>query len=226
MELNFDVNEDSTIETLPKLKEQIEFEGDDDYFVRLRKEAQSARSKKSMAPEERASFKQQRGGQQSCFSSFGSQNDRDREELNKFFDSDRNFIILSNAGKPIYSLHGDIYNLSSIYATLYAMISKIQTFQFKPIDITIHAIKDEEDDEPQMQILQTEEFKQEINRYRLDSNASFNDRNMSLYQFGSNAGLADSMIQQREIKHLEENNFKAWKLENLQKKPLFSAIHS
>lgn len=34
-------------------------------------------------------------------------------------------------------MYGDIYNLSSVYATLYAMISKIQTFKFKPIDITI-----------------------------------------------------------------------------------------
>jgi len=52
-------------------------------------------------------------------------NDRDKEELDNFFDCDRNFIIISNAGKPIYSSYGDIYALSSIYATLYAMISKI-----------------------------------------------------------------------------------------------------
>ena len=59
-----------------------------------------------------------------CFSSVAS-NDRDKEELDNFFDCDRNFIIISNAGKPIYSSYGDIYALSSIYATLYAMISKI-----------------------------------------------------------------------------------------------------
>ena len=35
-------------------------------------------------------------------------------------------------------MNGDIYSLSSVYATLYAMISKIQTFKFKPIDVIIH----------------------------------------------------------------------------------------
>ena len=62
---------------------------------------------------------------------------RDRDELNKFFDSQENFIVLSNAGKPIFALNGDIYGLSSVYATLYAMISKVQTFKFKSIDLSI-----------------------------------------------------------------------------------------
>ena len=69
-----------------------------------------------------------------CFSSIAS-NDRDREELDNFFDHERNFVVLSNAGKPIYALHGDIYNLSSVYATLYAMISKVQTYKFKQIEM-------------------------------------------------------------------------------------------
>ena len=43
---------------------------------------------------------------------------------------------MTNAGKPVFSLHGDIYALSSVYATLYAMISKVQTFQLKKIDLT------------------------------------------------------------------------------------------
>ena len=55
--------------------------------------------------------------------------------MENFFKCERNFIILSNSGKPIFSLNGDIYALSSIYATLYAMISKMQTFEFKKIDL-------------------------------------------------------------------------------------------
>ena len=54
-----------------------------------------------------------------------SNTSRDREELDHFFNCERNFMILSNSGKPLFSLNGDIYALSSIYATLYAMISKM-----------------------------------------------------------------------------------------------------
>lgn len=63
---------------------------------------------------------------------------------------EHNYIVLSNAGKPIYSLHGDIYSLSSIYATLYAMISKIQTFKFKPIDTSIRRSVQMNDDHSQL----------------------------------------------------------------------------
>jgi hypothetical protein len=37
---------------------------------------------------------------------------------------------MTTAGKPVYSLHGDIYVLSPIFATLYAIISKIEAFKF------------------------------------------------------------------------------------------------
>ena len=40
-------------------------------------------------------------------------------------------MVITNAGKPVFSLNGDIYSLSPIFATLYAMISKHQTFRFK-----------------------------------------------------------------------------------------------
>lgn len=40
-------------------------------------------------------------------------------------------MILTNAGKPVFTLNGDIYNLSPIFATLYAIVSKAQTYQFK-----------------------------------------------------------------------------------------------
>lgn len=40
-------------------------------------------------------------------------------------------MIMTNAGKPVFSINGDIYVLAPIFATLYAIISKMQTFQFK-----------------------------------------------------------------------------------------------
>ena len=58
-----------------------------------------------------------------------------KEDLDSFFAVDRNYIILTNSGKPIFSAHGDMYNLSSVYATLYAMASKVSTYRFKPIDL-------------------------------------------------------------------------------------------
>ena len=38
---------------------------------------------------------------------------------------------MTNAGKPVYSANGDIYILAPIFATLYAILSKHQTFSFK-----------------------------------------------------------------------------------------------
>ena len=72
---------------------------------------------------------------QASFHSVASNHSRDKEEYDRFYGCDRNFIILTNAGKPIFSFHGDIYALSSVYATLYAMISKVQTFQLEKIDL-------------------------------------------------------------------------------------------
>ena len=56
--------------------------------------------------------------------------DNDKMEIEKFFNSEKNYIILTNSGKPLFSTYGDIYTLSSIYATLYAIVSKVQTFNF------------------------------------------------------------------------------------------------
>jgi len=50
--------------------------------------------------------------------------------MEAFFEADRNYIILTNSGKPVFSQKADMYVLSSIYATLYAMVSKVQTYQF------------------------------------------------------------------------------------------------
>lgn len=52
-------------------------------------------------------------------------------ELEDFFSSDKLFLVFTNAGKPVYTSHGDIYRLSPIIATLYAIISKIETFSIK-----------------------------------------------------------------------------------------------
>lgn len=56
--------------------------------------------------------------------------DNDKSEMEAFFGNERNYIILTNTGKPVFSQYGDIYTLSSIYATLYAMISKGSTYEF------------------------------------------------------------------------------------------------
>jgi hypothetical protein len=48
----------------------------------------------------------------------------DQAEMKKFFSLDRNYIILTNSGKPVFSAYGDMYTLSSVYATLYAIVSK------------------------------------------------------------------------------------------------------
>jgi hypothetical protein len=58
-------------------------------------------------------------------------NEEDENQLEKFFQADRHYMILTNAGKPVFTLNGDIYNLSPIFATLYAIVSKAQTYQFK-----------------------------------------------------------------------------------------------
>mgnify|MGYP002177358947 CR=1 FL=1 len=52
-----------------------------------------------------------------------------------FFKIKRNYIILTNSGKPVFSYQGDMYLLSSIYATLYAIISKVQTYDLQPISL-------------------------------------------------------------------------------------------
>ena len=64
---------------------------------------------------------------------FGSliKDEEDEQELDNFFVAERHYLILTNAGKPVYSMVGDIYALSPIFATLYAIVSKAQTFTFK-----------------------------------------------------------------------------------------------
>ena len=59
----------------------------------------------------------------------------DKHEYDQFFSQERNYIILTNSGKPVFCAHGNMYTLSSVFATLYAIISKVQTYQFQDIDI-------------------------------------------------------------------------------------------
>lgn len=44
-----------------------------------------------------------------------------------FFKADKLFLIMTTAGKPVFSSHGEIQTLAPIIATLYAMISKVET---------------------------------------------------------------------------------------------------
>ena len=49
-----------------------------------------------------------------------------------FFRTDKLFLIMTTAGKPVFSSHGDIQTLAPIIATLYAMISKVETINNPP----------------------------------------------------------------------------------------------
>ena len=89
--------------------------------------------------------------------------DNDKIEIDKFFNSERNYIILTNSGKPLFSSQGDIYLLSSIYATLYAIVSKIQTFSFQSIDLQ-DGIADDEDDIERLNLNQVKEQSKLIQR--------------------------------------------------------------
>ena len=59
-------------------------------------------------------------------SGFGSlvQDQEEEDALDVFFSAERHYLILTNAGKPVYSMVGDIYALAPIFATLYAIVSK------------------------------------------------------------------------------------------------------
>ncbi|CDW87641.1 UNKNOWN [Stylonychia lemnae] len=56
--------------------------------------------------------------------------EEDEKELHAFFSNQRLYMVFTNAGKPVYSSYGDIYQLSPIIATLYAILSKVHTFEF------------------------------------------------------------------------------------------------
>ena len=104
--------------------------------------------------------------------------------MEDLFNSDRNYIILTNSGKPLFSSKGDIYTLSSIYATLYAMVSKIQTFQFQKIDLQ-DAIEQDDDEIERNNLNQVKEQSNQIHRtMSLENdltNSLIDDRNQSVF---------------------------------------------
>lgn len=59
----------------------------------------------------------------------------DQQAIDEFFKFDRNYIIMTNSGIPVFCYQGDMYQLSTLYATLYAVISKMQNYQFQRIDL-------------------------------------------------------------------------------------------
>jgi hypothetical protein len=50
------------------------------------------------------------------------------DELTEFFKIRKHFLIMSEAGKPIYSRYGDEEVLSPFFATISAIIHKMQSF--------------------------------------------------------------------------------------------------
>ena len=50
------------------------------------------------------------------------------DELTEFYQIRKHFLIMSEAGKPIYTLYGDEENLSPFFATVSAIVPKIQSF--------------------------------------------------------------------------------------------------
>eukprot|EP00347_Sterkiella_histriomuscorum_P009279 403341817 len=68
-----------------------------------------------------------------------SKTEDDEKELQAFFSNERLYLVFTNAGKPVYSSYGDIYQLSPIIATLYAILSKVHTFEFPEYENPLNA---------------------------------------------------------------------------------------
>lgn len=92
----------------------------------------------------------------------------DPEEVEKFFKVEKLFIIMTNSGKPVYSSQGDIYQLSPIIATLYAMLSKLQTIEVPRVTTTGRLVPHSELDQVQSATTLKEEYKQTLQN--LDNN--------------------------------------------------------
>ena len=60
------------------------------------------------------------------------------ETMFEFYQIRKHFLIFSEAGKPIYSRYGDEMILTPFFATLSAVIPKIQSFFWDP---EVHAKK-------------------------------------------------------------------------------------
>ena len=55
-----------------------------------------------------------------------------KESLEEFYQIRKNFLIFSEAGKPIYSRFGDEMNLAPFFATMSAVMPKIQSYFWDP----------------------------------------------------------------------------------------------
>jgi len=99
---------------------------EEDVAVKDANVAEQQEPSSAAGPDKESAFMDKASG----LANIASGQDNDKAEMEAFFNSERNYIILTNTGKPVFAAHGDIYTLSSIYATLYAMISKAQTYEF------------------------------------------------------------------------------------------------
>ena len=61
-----------------------------------------------------------------------------KEDMAEFYQIRKHFLIFSEAGKPIYSRYGDEMVLAPFFATLSAVMPKIQSFFWDP---EVHAKK-------------------------------------------------------------------------------------
>ncbi len=84
------------------------------------------------------------------------------EDMEKFFKVDKLFLIMTNSGKPVYSSQGDIYQLSPIIATLYAMLSKLQTIEIPRVTTSGKLVPVSQIDQVVQQTTFKEELKQTI----------------------------------------------------------------
>ena len=50
------------------------------------------------------------------------------EDLTEFYQISKHFLIMSEAGKPIYSRYGDEEVISPFFATVSAVITKLQSY--------------------------------------------------------------------------------------------------
>ena len=50
------------------------------------------------------------------------------EDLTEFYQIRKHFLIMSEAGKPIYSRYGDEEVISPFFATVSAVITKLQSY--------------------------------------------------------------------------------------------------
>ena len=81
------------------------------------------------------SSSQQRSLKELGFGTYG-------DDLHNFFTVDRNYLVMTTAGKPVFALHGEIQSLAPMFATLYAIISKVETIKNpKPVEMVVEEVK-------------------------------------------------------------------------------------